>query len=638
MAINQPITATTQIGIVTGTDEGYATQSALRTVLGVPSAATETVLGTVRLATTSTPAPGSDTKVPTQALVEDLISDAVTSAIAALPDDVFLTGYGGYNSTTNVLTLNLSNGTNIPVDLTALVTDVINSVPDATDTVAGKVSLAVTANFPSTSNVEAATPAYVTAAVNSAVAAIPVIADATDNTAGKVSLAVSANYPSISDTEATTPAYVNAAVAAAVSAIPVIADATDTTAGKVSLAVAANYPADIALDDVATTPAYVAAAIAAAEDDITNISIVATQMTGGAQELVVSATEGGVVTTSLPAYIPVWAGAQTTLADIDNTDYGLGRILNAVDTQAIPDADVVNALFNTTAASAGMLRHVLSNRAEGTNVSAGMRNADGSMGNFSRTSNIALGTDATVAAAIQAVVDGYNGATVRLTLDNGQIIQMPTPKYIGQRITILVDMNTPNPEVKEARLEASGVGYTGGVYRNRVHEITRHTTGFETSIIIRDKESVTLQCRVTGRWDVVNHSYRLFYDNLFQEQTSGDTEMYFSRGFGTAIPAGDNFVQDDIFPLGISVTNPTSLLIYYNDVVTTASWALGLNGIASGGIQPFTFVNGQSANTVSTFRTGVFNAGASVAAPDAVNVLVKNARLDYAAYGGIASF
>jgi len=64
----------------------------------------------------------------------------------------------------------------------------------------------------------ATTPAYVektiAAAVQQAIANIPAVPLATDTLAGKVSLAVSADYPSVSDSEAATPAYVADAIAA----------------------------------------------------------------------------------------------------------------------------------------------------------------------------------------------------------------------------------------------------------------------------------------------------------------------------------------------------------------------------------------------------------------------------------------
>ena len=109
-----------------------------------------------------------------------------------------------------------ANEITVKTDASSAVGLAIAAIPviaDATDTVKGKVSLAVAANFPSTSDTEAATPAYVDAVVASAS-----IADATDTLKGKVSLAVEANFPSTSNTEATTPLYVTAAIADAIAA------------------------------------------------------------------------------------------------------------------------------------------------------------------------------------------------------------------------------------------------------------------------------------------------------------------------------------------------------------------------------------------------------------------------------------
>ena len=76
----------------------------------------------------------------------------------------------------------------------------------ATDVQKGVVTLAVEANFPSTSDAEATTPAYIKKVID----AIPSVPVATDTVQGIVSLAVNANYPSTSDSEAVTPAYLNA--------------------------------------------------------------------------------------------------------------------------------------------------------------------------------------------------------------------------------------------------------------------------------------------------------------------------------------------------------------------------------------------------------------------------------------------
>lgn len=51
------------------------------------------------------------------------------------------------------------------VDAKAYTDAQIAAIPAATDTVQGKVSLAVAANYPSTSDTEATTPAYVAASL-----------------------------------------------------------------------------------------------------------------------------------------------------------------------------------------------------------------------------------------------------------------------------------------------------------------------------------------------------------------------------------------------------------------------------------------------------------------------------------------
>ena len=70
------------------------------------------------------PQPTNDTEATTPRYV-DLAIDA---AIAALPGDKFLQGLQSYNPATNIMTLLLSDGTTVPVDLSDLLADAIASI------------------------------------------------------------------------------------------------------------------------------------------------------------------------------------------------------------------------------------------------------------------------------------------------------------------------------------------------------------------------------------------------------------------------------------------------------------------------------------------------------------------------------
>ena len=55
------------------------------------------------------------------------VGNAIAAAISAIPGDVFLQGLGGYDTSTNILTLNMSDNSTVDVDLTALVNDAVAS-------------------------------------------------------------------------------------------------------------------------------------------------------------------------------------------------------------------------------------------------------------------------------------------------------------------------------------------------------------------------------------------------------------------------------------------------------------------------------------------------------------------------------
>lgn len=243
---------------------------------------------------------------------------AIAAAIAALPADRYVTG-GTYNAVSNILSLSMSTGPAVGVDLTPLVNDILASV-------------ALTVNAPLTGNGTAGSPldinfatmsaADVTAiltalnlracsgavhvsgafiptcvemnnAINNAIAALPgdkflqglqsynagtnvltlLMNDgstvAVDMT-GLVTDAVATALAAIDGSETKVTAGANVTVTGAgtiaspyvinAAAAPVVPAATDTVAGISQLAVAANYPQPANDTDVAT-PAYVAAAL-----------------------------------------------------------------------------------------------------------------------------------------------------------------------------------------------------------------------------------------------------------------------------------------------------------------------------------------------------------------------------------------
>lgn len=58
------------------------------------------------------------------------VGDAITAAINAIPGDVFLQGLSAYDAGANILTLNMSDGSTVDVDLTGLVNDAVAEAQD----------------------------------------------------------------------------------------------------------------------------------------------------------------------------------------------------------------------------------------------------------------------------------------------------------------------------------------------------------------------------------------------------------------------------------------------------------------------------------------------------------------------------
>lgn len=242
--------------------------------------ATDALFGLTKYATNAMyPAyNGSNTYSATPAFVMAAINDA----LSALPGDKFLQGLQSYDAMTNVMTLLMSDGSTVDVNLTALLNDAIASIPHATATVWGVTQLVV-GNAASASNTQAATPEWVNAAIAAAAHApaavnntdgyitvaaagqvftltfnLAAVPSATAGARGLVVLATAAEGPAPADeVQATTPAYVESRIGTLVPA------ATGIVAGKVMLATSTEGAQPLN-DSDAATPKYVADVVAAA--------------------------------------------------------------------------------------------------------------------------------------------------------------------------------------------------------------------------------------------------------------------------------------------------------------------------------------------------------------------------------------
>jgi hypothetical protein len=92
-----------------------------------------------------------------------IVLDNVLKGISLKPEDFV------FDDTTDKIKVSTGTGSSVGDAISSAVSTGISSIPTANDTVKGLSSLAVAANFPSTGDLEATTPAYVTAAINTAI-------------------------------------------------------------------------------------------------------------------------------------------------------------------------------------------------------------------------------------------------------------------------------------------------------------------------------------------------------------------------------------------------------------------------------------------------------------------------------------
>lgn len=112
-------------GIAVRTDAGSTVAAAIAAAIAAVPNAGDVAKGLVELAVAGNfPQHTNNVDATTPAYVKA----AIDAAVAALPGDKYMTGLASYNATTNILTLNMSDSTTVPVDLTGLLSDATANV------------------------------------------------------------------------------------------------------------------------------------------------------------------------------------------------------------------------------------------------------------------------------------------------------------------------------------------------------------------------------------------------------------------------------------------------------------------------------------------------------------------------------
>jgi hypothetical protein len=108
-------------GVKVRVNAGSDVKTAIDAAITAIPDASDTVRGLVQLAdAASHPQATNDTAAATPAYV--------AAAIAAIPGDIFLTGLASYDDATNIMTLNMSDGSTVDVDLTGLLNDAVATI------------------------------------------------------------------------------------------------------------------------------------------------------------------------------------------------------------------------------------------------------------------------------------------------------------------------------------------------------------------------------------------------------------------------------------------------------------------------------------------------------------------------------
>jgi uncharacterized membrane protein len=512
------------------------------------------------------------------------VIDGVPTVIPKVVD-VQVTNFT-YTAGTRVLSITESNGN---------VNNVV--VPLATTTDAGLVELATAADYPSiTNNVDAATPAYVQAAI----AALPAEVEVTNFTYVTATRRLTITE-SNGDTHFVT--------------VPL---ATTTEPGLVELATSADYPSPTNNVDAAT-PAYVKAAI----DDLVaglpaEVEVTGFSYTPSLKRLRITESNGDIYDVVLPDDVT------TPLAGIAAlTDANRGLSLGEVDiptSRALTIAEMTQTNADLMGVSFEDMQALYTNKAAEP-AAFGMMNSNGILGHYSR--NHSGNTFASNQLSLDNAVVQSNGAIVGMIITPGETYTMPAPSYQGQILKIRAGSTVA---VAEAILDFSATGATGvgGTYRDVNHVIRPGGVG-DLNLIIRNGEEITLVALSNTVWYVENHNYRLFYGAVWREHTDGKISMWFS--FSLASVA--DVVQ------AVTVPILCNNLLAARVQITDANGGKAIGDPISGGEASHIAVHCPIASG-SQFGVAIRAAANNTPITDFVgfsNFYVEGAVLDYSAYG-----
>jgi len=306
--------------------------------------------------------------------------------------------------------------------------------------------------------------------------------------------------------------------------------------------------------------------------------------------------------------VPLWI-ANTLPSGVATTDFGLGSIVNAIDTAAMTEAEVLSAPADLAATSVGMMRHVLTNRAiEGG--AAGMRNDDGSLGAYSKSYT-----------SIDAAVNNGNFAAAGVTVANGST-PVINGKYNGQLLLLLCSGNG----------EQALTGSFRGVLRDSQHRIKSHTV--INSIIVRPTEVLFFRW-VTDRWVALSFNYELLSGAGWMETAAGEVDLDFTFSESTPIPVGENLTYDVDLPVKLA---GGQYMFSANNRNVTVPKSLGLASNATDDVHDITFRHTATIGITDKARFTCFNNTSTAISGMGTVYYHGNGVLDYADLGGIASY